>query len=468
MAKRTPDHAVNEMLPIGKLLTYGLQHVLAMYIGAVTVPIVISAALGLSSDQVVFLISADLFTCGIASLIQTLGFWKFGIRIPVLQGVTFSCLQPIIAIGLGVEKMGGAPEQAMVLIFTAVIISGLFTMLITPLVSRFIHLFPPLVTGSVLLAVGLTLLPVGINMFGGQNYSPNGEEFGAPGFLLVGSIVMVAILIGNRFLKGFLKNISVLIGIAVGLVASIPFGYIDFSHVAEAAWFGIDLPLGLNFPWHAEGSYFSTYTTEPFLANIIPACISLIVVMVVVMVESTGAYLAVGEIIDLDIEKKDIARGLRADGLATMVGGFLNGMPYTTFMQNVGLVALTRVRSRFVVASAGVILICLGMIPKLAAIFDALPRPVIGGAALVMFATVAVTGIQILTKAELDTKPNNLFVVAVSIAIGMIPTVASAFFNSFPAGLEPILGSGITLTAVSSILLNIFFNGVSWRKASKV
>jgi uracil-xanthine permease len=340
-------------------------------------------------------------------------------------------------------------------------------MLVSTLFSKLILLFPPVVTGSVLLAVGLTLLPVGINMLGGQNFSPHGETFGDPRFLLVGFSVMLAILLGNRFLRGFLRSISVLLSIGVGIIVSIPFGFIDFGSVGEAAWFRIDLPLGLNMPWHDSGTYFDVYTSEVFLVNIIPAIISLVVVMTVVMVESTGAYIAVGEIIDLDIDKRDIARGLRADGLATMIGGFLNGMPYTTFMQNVGLVALTKVRSRFVVASAGVILILLGLTPKLAAFFDALPSPVIGGAALVMFATVAATGIKSLSQADLSERPNNLLIIAVSIGIGMVPTAASGIFSAFPQFISPVLGSGITLTAVSAVLLNLFFNGLPTKRKLK-
>jgi NCS2 family nucleobase:cation symporter-2 len=414
----------------------------------------------LASDQVVFLISADLFICGIATVIQTVGFWKFGIRIPIVQGVTFNCVTPIIIIGLGARNMGSSPEQALVLVLTAVIISGFFTILAAPLISRFIRLFPPIVTGSIILAIGLTLLSVGINMMGGQNYSPHGEEFGAPGFLIVGFSVIVTILIGNRFLKGFLRNISVLLGIAVGLIVSVPFGYIDFTSVVEANWFRIDLPLGLNMPWHADGSYFSVYTSTPFLVGIIPAAISLIIVMITVMIESTGSYITIGEIVKLDIGKKEISNGLRADGLGTMIGGIFNTFAYTAYVQNVGLVALTRVRSRFVVACAGIILIVLGMIPKLAAFFDSLPAPVIGGAALVMFATVASTGIKTLAKADLETKPNNLFIISLSVSMGMIPTLAMTFFSAVPEFLSPILGSGITLTAVTAIVLNLFFNGI--------
>jgi xanthine permease len=474
------------MLPVGKLLAYGLQHVLAMYAGAVTVPIVIGSSFGLSSEQVIFLIGADLFTCGIATLIQTIGFWKFGIRLPLIQGVTFACVQPIIALGLSVEGAGGSPELTLVVVFMSVAVSGFFTVLIAPLFSKFIHFFPPVVTGTVILAIGLSLLPVSINMIGGQGFYIDGQpaQYGTPAFLLVGFLVVVTILLGNRFLKGFLKNISVLIGMVVGLIASVPFGFVDFTQVGEASFFRIDLPLGMNMPGLANGEYLRMFQSDMFFVHIIPAIISMCVVMLIVMVESTGDYIAIGEIIEVEVDEKKIAAGLRADGLSTFIGGFLNALPYTAFAQNVGLVALTGVRSRFVVACSGVILVFLGLVPKLAAVFDALPPFVIGGAGFVMFATVAANGIKTLSKADMKDRPNNIFVIAISIAVGLIPTVGALttsvdpslfvngvtpanvvsifdLFNSVPSSLGPLMSSGISLTALTAVALNIFFNGVS-------
>ncbi|MCL1879295.1 MAG: purine permease [Actinomycetia bacterium] len=486
MVKHPSDHPVNAKLPIPQLFTYGFQHVLAMYAGAVTVPIVIGSALHLSSDLIVFLISADLFTCGIATLIQTLGFWKFGIRLPLIQGVTFASVQPIIAIGMGVEHTGGSPEQALVVVFSAVIVGGLFTMLVAPLFSKFIHLFPPVVTGSVILAIGLSLLPVAIKMVGGQGFYVNGEpaQYGTLTFLLVGLIVVLVILLVNRFFSGFLKNIAVLIGMIVGFLVCIPLGFIDFAKVAHASWFGVDLPFGLNMPGLDGGQYLSFFGGDQYMLHIVPAVISMLIVMLIVMVESTGDYIAIGEIIDLPVGEKSIAAGLRADGLSTMIGGCLNALPYTAFAQNVGLVALTGVRSRYVVAGSGIILVVLGLIPKLAAVIDSLPPFVIGGAAFVMFATVAANGIKALSKAELSTRPNNIFIIAISLGVGLIPTVGALtssidgavlangsaimgvvqsfdFFNAMPDAAGPLITSGITLTAVTAVLLNLFFNGVS-------
>lgn len=495
-------HPVNEKLPFSKLFIYGFQHVLAMYAGAVTVPLVIGGALGLTSEQIIFLINADLFTCGIATLIQTIGFWKFGIRLPVIQGVTFACVQPIIAVGSGLLNEGFSSEQALVVIFLSVIVAGLFTLLIAPLFSKLIRFFPPVVTGSVILSIGLALIPVGLKMVGGQSVVEkvvDGQAifyaYGSKKFLLIAFIVILVILLCNRFLKGFWKNISILLGLVVGYVISIATGFVNFAKVGSSSWFGIDLPFGMNFPGFENGVYWEAVTHGGLLqAGLVSAIISMIIVMIIVMVESTGDFIAIGEIIDLPIGEKEIAAGLRADGLSTMLGGMFNAFPYTAFAQNVGLIALTGVRSRWVVTASGVILVVLGLVPKLGALVESIPKFVIGGAAIIMFAMVAANGIKTLTKAQLDTRPNNLFIIAMSIVAAIVPyggtllekvpagtmdvVVATGvngghfvnqflFFGMFPSEMEPVLSSGISLAAITAILLNLLFNGAG-KKADKV
>ena len=473
VAKKWQNHPVNERLPFGRLFIYGLQHVLAMYAGAVVVPLIIGNALHLANEQIIFLINADLFTCGIATLIQTLGIGRIGIRLPVIQGVTFAAVTPIIQIGLGVLKEeNSTATHALVVIFTSVFVGGLFTFLIAPLFSKFIHLFPPVVTGSVILIIGLSLIPTSINMIGGQNFvymgeivQPGSEHFGTPSFLVIAAVVILVILALNRFFKGFWKNISVLVGLAAGYVISICAGFVSFSDVTKAPWIRLDLPFGINMPGVGISAYMDAFSGEVLSHHIFMAAISMIVVMIIVMVESTGDFIAIGEIVDMKIEEEEVKAGLRSDGLSTMIGGILNALPYTAFAQNVGLVVLTGVRSRFVVATSGLILVILGLVPKFAAVIDSFPPFVIGGAGFVMFATVAANGIKTLSKANLDTRPNNIFIVAVSIAIGLIPTVASALFAHLPDSLTPLLESGISLTAVTAILLNLAFNGVQGSKS---
>lgn len=421
---------VDEMMPVSKLFVYGLQHVLAMYAGAVAVPLIIAGAAGLSKSQTAFLINADLFTCGLATLLQTLGVWKIGIKIPVIQGVTFAAVTPMIMIA----KTGGMPS-----IYGAIIIAGLCTFLLAPYFSKLIRFFPPIVTGSVITVIGISLLPVGIAWAAGGTGNKN---YGSLVFLAVAAVVLVTILLINKLLTGFVSHISVLIGLAVGLIVAIPLGLVDFTGVSTAAWLGIDLPFAFGFPKFDVG-----------------AIAAMIIVMLVVMVESTGDFLAIGQIVGKRIGERELTSGLRADGIATALGGVLNAFPYTAFAQNVGLVGLTGVKSRFVVAMSGAILVVLGFFPKLATIIASLPNAVLGGAGLAMFGIVAANGIRTLSKVDFENNPNNIFIVAISIAMGVIPVVDPNFFKLFPDWSQTILHSGITLGSITAIILNAFFNG---------
>ncbi len=424
-------HPVDEVLPAGKLLLYGLQHVLAMYAGAVAVPLIIAGAAGLSKEQTAFLINADLFTCGIATLLQTLGLGKFiGIRIPVIQGVTFAAVTPMIML---------AKSSGLTSIYGAIIISGLFTFLVAPFFSRLLIFFPPVVTGSVITVIGVSLLPVGVDWAAGGVGNPN---YGQLSYLGVALVVLVAILLINKFFKGFIANIAVLLGLIIGLIVAIPLGMANFSGVASAPLLGIDTPFHFGMPTFNVG-----------------AIVSFILVMLVVMVESTGDFLAIGEIIDKPIQPKELAAGLRADGLATSLGGILNAFPYTAFAQNVGLVGLTGVKSRFVVATSGGILVVMGLFPKLATIIASVPNPVLGGAGIAMFGIVAASGIKTLSKVDFQNNHHNIFIVAISVGVGLIPLVSPNFFKLLPGWSQTIVHSGITLGSITAIILNAFFNG---------
>lgn len=426
-------HPVDEMLPAGQLFLYGLQHVLAMYAGAVAVPLIIAAAAGLTKAQTAFLINADLFTCGIATLIQTLGFWKLGIRIPVIQGVTFAAVTPMVMIAQGKGEMG------MTTIYGAVIVAGIFTFFLAPFFSKLLRFFPPVVTGSVITVIGVSLLPVGVNWAAG---GVGNKSYGSLMFLAVAGIVLLTILLINKYFKGFIANIAVLLGLVVGLIVAMPLGMVNFSGVSSAPWIGIDTPFYYGLPKFDTG-----------------AIVAMILVMLVVMVESTGDFLAIGEVIEKPIGEEDLSRGLRADGFATMLGGIFNAFPYTAFAQNVGLVGLTGIKSRFVVATSGGILVLMGLFPKLATIIASLPNAVLGGAGIAMFGIVAASGIKTLSKVDFQKNPHNIFVVAISIGVGLIPLVAPDFFKMFPGWSQTVVHSGITLGSLTAIILNAFFNG---------
>ena len=382
-----PRHPVDEVLPVPKLAVYGFQHVLAFYAGAVIVPILLANSIGLTTEQLIHLINADLFTCGIASIIQSVGFWKIGVRLPLLQGVTFTAVSPMIAIGLA----NGGGTDGLLVIYGAVIVAGLFTFIIAPFFSKLIRFFPPVVTGTVITIIGIALLPVAAaDAAGGAgpNLDPTSGRNMA---YALGTLFLIVII--QRVFKGFMATVAVLIGLVAGTLVAWVLGDAHFDAVATSAWFGVTTPFYFGWPKFAFA-----------------AIISMIVVMLITAVETTGDVFATGEIVEKRIGKDDIARALRADGLATTLGGILNSFPYTCFAENVGLVRLTRIKSRYVVAAAGVIMIILGLLPKAAAIVAGIPHPVLGGAALAMFATVAVVGIQTLTRVDFHDHRNVVIV----------------------------------------------------------
>jgi uric acid transporter len=436
--KKPAVHPVDQVLPVPKLAIYGFQHVLAFYAGAVIVPILLGSAIKLTPEQLGYLINADLFTCGIASIIQTIGFWKIGVRLPLLQGVTFAAVSPMISIGL--SEGGGVP--GLKAIFGAVIIAGIVTFLVAPFFANLIRLFPPVVTGTVITIIGVVLLSVAALDAGGGGASQFTEPptFGALRNLALAGFTLVFILALYRFFKGFVATIAVLIGLVVGTIVGAIFGFADFSRVADAAWFGVTTPFHFGVP---------TFNAA--------AIIAMVIVMLITMVETTGDVFACADIVDKPVDKTDVARALRADGLSTTLGGILNSFPYTCFAENVGLVRLTKVKSRYVVATAGLFMMIIGIFPKVGAAVAAIPPPVLGGASFALFGTVAVVGVQILRRVDFHDE-RNVIILAISLAMAITPTVYPTIFAEFPEGVRTIINSGITMGSITAILLNLIFN----------
>jgi xanthine permease len=450
----TDVHPVDEVLPIPRLLALGLQHVLVMYAGAVAVPLIIGRALKLPPEDVAFLISADLFACGLATLVQCIGLPGVGIRLPVMMGVTFASVGPMLS-------MAAAPEIGLLGIYGSVIVAGIFGIIVAPFISRLLPLFPPVVTGTIIMVIGISLMRVGINWAGGglptltkvvdgvQGAFPN-PAYGQLQGLGISLFVLLVILGLIRWGSGFIANVSVLLGIIAGAVLASVLGVMHFDKVAAAPWGDVVIPLRFGVP-------------QFHLVPIVTMCI----VMIVVMIESLGMFLALGEITGRKIDRDALSRGLRADGVGTLLGGFFNTFPYTSFSQNVGLVSVTGVRSRWVTITGGCIMLVLGLIPKLAALVEAVPLVVLGGAGLVMFGMVAATGARILASVDFRTNRFNLFVVAISVGFGLIPLAAPGFFHNLPHDLQPLLESGILLCAVVAVLLNAFFNGLGGSAAAE-
>ena len=467
-------HPVDERLPAPRLAALGLQHVLVMYAGAVAVPLIIGRALKLGPEQVAMLISADLFCCGLVTLIQSLGMtpW-FGVKMPVMMGVTFAAVGPLVAMA-----GQGGPDAARA-VFGAIIGAGLLSIFIAPLMSRLLRFFPPVVTGTIITIIGISLMRVGIGwaMGGPANLAQSVDvpklaamvdtaraaataasaplaklagavpmldnaNYGALDTMAVAAFVLAVILLISRYAKGFVANISVLLGIVAGCAVAVAMGKMGFDKVAKAHWFDIVTPLAFGIP-----------TFDPVMV------LTMTLVMVVVMIESTGMFLALADITGKKLERSELSAGLRTDGLGTVIGGLFNTFPYTSFSQNVGLVGVTGVKSRWVCVAAGIIMVVLGLLPKMAALVESVPQFVLGGAGLVMFGMVAATGIRILANVDFKTGRNNLYIVAISIGAGMIPLVAPRWSQQMAHALHPLLESGILLTALSAVLLNLYFNG---------
>lgn len=419
-------HPVDEVLPPARLGLLGLQHVLAMYTGCVTVPLVFGAAAGLDTHTIGLLVNADLLVAGLITLLQSLGIGNvLGIRLPVVAGATFTAVTPMILI---------AGQYGVQAVYGSMLAAGVFGILVAVPFARAVRFFPPVVTGSVITVIGLSLIGVGAGLITGQDGVGSGKELA-----LAFGIVLVIVLVG-RFARGLLGQLGVLIGLVGGTIAAIFLGLTDFRGVGDAAW------LGIAQPFHFGAPQFP-----------LAAVISMCVVMLVTFTESTADMLAVGEMTGRPVTSGDLARGLAAEGVSGVLGGIMNGFLDTVFGQNVGLVGITKVRSRYVAAVAGAILVLLGLIPKLGEIVAALPGPVVGAAGLVMFATVAAVGMGILRRVDFEDT-GNLLIIAVTIGVGLLPVVAPKIYQSFPAWAQVIGGSAITSAALTAFVLNLLFN----------
>ena len=444
-------HPVDQVPSFGRLTVLGIQHVLAFYAGAVIVPWVIAQNLGLDTHTLIHLINADLFTCGIATIIQSAGIGRFiGVKLPLIQGVTVTAVSPLIAIGAAATPPGADPKTGLATMYGSIIAVGLIVFLVAPFFAKLLRFFPPIVTGTLLTVMGTTLLSVSAGDIvawadkAADDSAKASATFEALGFAF-GTIAIIVVI--QRLFKGFMGTLSVLLALLVMTALAFVMGKTNFSGVGEASWLGVTTPFYFGLP--------------RFSAT---AILAMIIVMAVTAVETTGDVFATGEVVGKRITPRDIANALRADGLSTLLGGVLNSFPYTCFAQNVGLVRLTRVKSRWVVTAAGVIMIILGLLPKAAAIVAAIPQPVIGGASLAMFANVAVVGIQTLSKVDLrDTR--NAIIVSTSIGLALLVTLKPGIVSVMPSWLQIIFGSGVTIGSLTAIILNLLFFHVG-RQAS--
>ncbi|MBG9767798.1 xanthine permease PbuX [Bacillus vallismortis] len=421
----------------GKTLSLGIQHVLAMYAGAIVVPLIVGNAMGLTVEQLTYLVSIDIFMCGVATLLQVWSNRFFGIGLPVVLGCTFTAVSPMIAIG---------SEYGVSAVYGSIIASGILVILISFFFGKLVSFFPPVVTGSVVTIIGITLMPVAMNNMAGGEGS---KDFGDLSNLALAFIVLGIIVLLYRFTKGFIKSISILIGILIGTFIASFMGKVQFDNVSDAAVVQLIQPFYFGAP---------SFHAAPIITMTIVAIVSL--------VESTGVYFALGDLTNRRLTEKDLSKGYRAEGLAVLLGGIFNAFPYTAFSQNVGLVQLTGIKKNAVIVVTGVILMAFGLFPKIAAFTTIIPPAVLGGAMVAMFGMVIAYGIKMLSRIDF-AKQENLLIVACSVGLGLGVTVVPDIFKQLPSALTLLTTNGIVAGSFIAVVLNIVYNVFSKAKKTE-
>lgn len=425
-------------LPLVTTFGYGLQHILAMFGGVIAVPLIIGGAAGLSAGDRALLVSCALFVSGAATILQTLGVRYLGAQLPLVQGISFAAVSTMLAI---VADNG---EEGLRSVFGAVIVASAIGVVIAPFFSKIVRFFPPVVTGSIIAVIGLSLMPVAAGWITGQpTITVDGVSQPNPGYASLENIGLAlftfAVVLVLSKIPTF-SRLAILLGLVIGTLFAVALGRVSGETIGSASVFALPQPLAFGAPIFQVG-----------------AIISMFIVILVIMVETTADILAVGEVVGTKVDSRRVSDGLRADMLSSAIAPVLNSFPATAFAQNVGLVALSGIKSRFAVAAGGGVLLVLGLSPVLAAVVGTIPAPVLGGAGIVLFGSVAASGVRSLSKVNYQGN-NNMVIVAASLAFGLVPVVSPAFWSSFPTWFETVFHSGISSAAIVSVLLNLFFN----------
>lgn len=390
----------------------GLQHVLSMYAGSILVPIMIAGALGYSARELTYLISTDIFMCGVATFLQLKLTKHTGVGLPVVLGCAFQSVAPLSIIGA--QQGSGA-------MFGALIASGIYVILVAGIFSKIARFFPPIVTGSVITVIGLSLVGVAMGNMGDNVKEPTAQS------MMLSLLTIVIILLVQKFTKGFVKSISILIGLVAGTLVSAMMGLVDTTPVVEASWIHVPTPF-----------YFGMPTFE--ITSIVMMCI----IATVSMIESTGVYLALSDLTNDQLDEKRLRNGYRSEGIAVFLGGLFNTFPYTGFSQNVGLVQISGIKTRRPIYYAAGILVVIGLLPKFGAMAQMIPSPVLGGAMLVLFGMVALQGMQMLNRVDFQKNEYNFIIAAVSISAGL-GFNGTNLFASLPETAQMFLTNGIVI-----------------------
>ena len=421
----------NHEIPLGPRTALGVQHVLAMFASNVTPSIIIAGAAGFAfgGEDMVYLVQMAMLFAGVATLFQTIGFGPIGARLPVMQGTSFA----FVPIMIGIVKTSG-----MAALFGAVIVAGLFHTFLGSVIGRIRHWFPPLVTGIVITAIGLALLPVGIKYASGgaaafQMNAPEWGDFSRWGLALV--VIFVAL--GFKFFtRGTMSSAAILIGLIAGYVVGYLTGAVNFGGVAKAAWFAVPQP----FKYGVEFSAF--------------AIIGMCLMSLVSAIETVGDISGIAKGgANREATDKELSGGTYADGFGSFIAGLFGGLPNTSFSQNVGLISMTGVMSRSVVTLGALFLVACGLIPKVGAVVAAMPISVLGGGVIVMFGMVVSAGINMLSDVHWNRR--NMIILAMSLSVGLGIQAVPKSMQHLPDSLEMLMVSGLLPAAAISVILNL-------------
>ncbi|WP_425447617.1 uracil-xanthine permease family protein [Dethiothermospora halolimnae] len=428
MSKKQKSNSVfdlNGRPSVGKAIPLSIQHVLAMIVGNITPAIIIAGVVGMGSADKTSLVQAAMFVAGIATLIQLYPIWKVGSRLPIIMGVSFAYVPTLISLG---------SEYGIAGIFGAQLVGGLVGVLVGIFIKPLRKFFPPIVAGTVVLTIGLSLYPVAINYIGG---GVGAENFGSLLYLGIAFITLAVVLVCNHFAKGYFKLASILVGIVVGYIISLIAGIVDFAPVREAAWF--ELPKFGHFGMEFHG----------------PAIFSMVLIYIVNSVQAVGDFSAttVGGL-GRQVTDDELSGGIIGNGLTSVVASFFGGLPTATFSQNVGIVAMTKVVSRFVLALGAGFILLAGFIPKFGALMTTIPQSVLGGATITVFAMITMTGVKLIIQDELSGR--NVTVVGLAVALGMGITQVPEILSQFPHEVTVIFGnSAVVIATIVAFVLNI-------------
>ncbi|MCW7551170.1 purine permease [Endozoicomonas gorgoniicola] len=418
-------YKLDDRPPLVKSFILGFQHLLSALPGIIGAPLVVASALGFSIQETVILVNASMLMSGIGSMIQGLGFapLKLGAKLPVIQGTSFAFVGVSITIGF---------QYGFAAVVGATIVGGLFEVFLSFYIHRIRKFFPPVVTGTVVCLIGMTIFPVAVDWLAGGK---GAEDYGSLMYLGVGGVVFLLVVFFNQWFKGFISSASILIGLIFGYLLWFALGLLDLSPVTEAAVVAIPNPLHFGIEFHTG------------------AIIAICVVYTVSMVESVGDYLALSNYCDTELDSKRLSAGIRCEGLNSALAGVFNSMATTSFSQNIGVVGITGVASRYVVVFSGGILIAAGLLPKFGALIVSVPEPVIGGAGVIMFGMILAGGIGILKK--IDFSRRNTMVLALGIAAGLTVTYRPEIVNELPDLVRMVCGNGVALGAIVTVIANL-------------